>query len=418
MLDKITVNGGIPLSGTVSVHGAKNAVLPILAATVVAGGVHTIHNCPGLSDVETTVEILECLGAKVRREGHTLFVDTTGKIGNCIPEYLMRKLRSSVVFMGAVLARNKRVKISAPGGCELGPRPIDLHLKALAQLGAEIREEHGYLYVCAENLCGRPIHLDFPSVGATENIMLAAVTAEGITEITNAAREPEIADLQNLLCNMGADVTGAGTSVIRIRGKQRLQSAEYTVMPDRIVASTYLCAAAATGGSITVTDMCPEHIHAVLSVLSDCGCCISTDKTSVHLTAPERLKSPGAVRTMPYPGFPTDAQSLLLAVLCCAEGTTILTEAIFESRFKPVPELCRMGADIRVDGRMAVICGTKTLSGAEVKASDLRGGAALVIAALAAEGTTVIDAPQYIDRGYEALEENLTALGADIKRYR
>lgn len=417
-MGKIIVNGGKPITGTVRIHGAKNAVLPILAATVMAEGVHIIHNCPDLSDVVITIEILKSLGARVERRGHTLIVDTSGELGSVIPEELMRSLRSSVIFMGAVLARCRKAKLSAPGGCELGPRPIDLHLKALAQLGAEIHEEHGYLILTADRLRGKTIHLDFPSVGATENLLLAASMAEGETVILNAAREPEILDLANLLNQMGATISGAGTSTIRISGKQTLSPVEYTVMPDRIVAATYLCAAAATGGELTVTDMCPEHISAVLSVLEDCGCSLVRGKTSVHLKAPKRLMAPDAIMTMPYPGFPTDAQSLFLAMLCRASGTAILKETIFESRFKPVPELCRMGAKISVDGRVAVVCGVEKLSGAEVSAADLRGGAALVIAALSAEGKTQIHTPEYIDRGYEAFEETLSALGADIKRYR
>lgn len=417
-MGKIIINGGIPLSGSVKIHGAKNAVLPILAATVMVGGVHIIHNCPDFSDVMITIEILKSLGAKVTRSGHTLTVDTSGRLGSFIPEHLMRKLRSSVIFMGAVLARNSEAKISTPGGCELGPRPIDLHLKALAQLGADIREEHGYLICKTEGLKGKAIHLDFPSVGATENLMLAAAMADGETIISNAAREPEICDLACFLNNMGADISDAGTSTIKIIGKRKLVPSEYTVMPDRIVAATYLCAAAATGGDVTVTHMCPEHISAVLSVLDDCGCRLITMEDSVRLVAPERLAAPGSIKTMPYPGFPTDAQSLFLAMLCCAEGTSIITETIFESRFKPVPELCRMGAKINVDGRVAVIRGTEKLSGAQITASDLRGGAALVIAGLSAEGTTEIYTPEFIDRGYENFERNLASLGADITRYK
>ena len=415
-MGKIIVRGNIPLRGSVRIHGAKNAVLPILAATVMAGGVHIIHNCPDFSDVSTTIEILKSLGAEVKREHQTLIVDTTNANGSLIPEHLMRKLRSSVIFMGAVLARRREAKISTPGGCELGPRPIDLHLKALAQLGADIREEHGYLICKAEHLLGRSIHLDFPSVGATENLLLAAAMADGETIISNAAKEPEIEDLASFLNNMGAEIYGAGTSTIKIVGKQHLTPGEYTVMPDRIVAATYLCAAAATGGRVTVTHMRPQQISAILSILSDCGCVISTTEDTVSLKAPKRLVAPGAIKTMPYPGFPTDAQSLLLAMLCCAQGTSIITETIFESRFKPVPELCRMGAKINVDGRVAVICGVESLSGAQISAADLRGGAALVIAALSAEGTTEINTPEFIDRGYENFEKNLAQLGADIKR--
>ena len=417
-MEKIIVNGGVPLVGSVCVHGAKNAVLPILAATVLARGVHKLTNCPNLSDVATTIDILTSLGAKVTRTEEALIVDTTGECSCFIPEELMRKLRSSVIFMGAVLARCGQAKISAPGGCELGPRPIDLHIKALTQLGAKVREERGYLLLTTDGLKGRPIHLDFPSVGATENIMLAACEAEGETVILNAAREPEITDLALFLNKMGARITGAGTSTIKIIGKRPLSATEYRVMPDRIVAATYLCAAAATGGKVETKNVCPEHISAVLSVLEDCGCQIERKETSVRLVAPKRLKSPGAIRTMPYPGFPTDAQSLFLAMLTKASGTSIITETIFESRFKPAAELSRMGAKINIDGRVAVICGVEELFGTCVAAADLRGGAALLIAALSANGTTQIDCPHYIDRGYEDLEKNLLALGANVKRYR
>lgn len=413
-MSKIVVNGGNKLCGTVKVHGAKNAVLPILAATVMAGGVHTIHNCPCLSDVSVTCEILKELGATVTRDKDTLLVDTSGAMESFIPERLMRKLRSSIIFMGAILARKKEAKISAPGGCELGPRPIDLHIKALRELGAEIKEEHGYLICRAENLKGKEIHLDIPSVGATENIMLAACAASGVTVISNAACEPEIEDLAKFLNSMGAYILGAGTSTVTILGQQELKPAVHSVMPDRIVAATYLCAAAITGGEVTVTGVCTEHLSAVLAVLSDCGCKIVKGKDKVKLLAPKLLKSPGGIKTMPYPGFPTDAQSLFLAMLAKSDGTTLITETIFESRFKAAGELLRMGAKINVDSRMAVVKGVETLSGACVKAEDLRGGASLVVAALAAEGRTEINSPEFIYRGYENLEDNLRALGADI----
>lgn len=413
-MSKIVIRGGKKLSGTVRVHGAKNAVLPILAATVMVEGVHTIKNCPCLSDVSVTCEILQELGAKVVREGDKLTVDTRGQMNSYIPESLMRKLRSSIIFLGAVLARKKEAKISSPGGCELGPRPIDLHIKALRELGAEIKEEHGYLICRAENLKGADIHLDIPSVGATENIMLAACSASGVTVISNAAREPEIEDLAHFLNSMGARIKGAGTSTVTIEGKCDLKAATHRVMPDRIVAATYLCAAAATGSDITVTDVCTEHLSAVTAVLSDCGCKIQKEKERVRIIAPSTIKSPGSIKTMPYPGFPTDAQSLFLALLAKSEGTTLITETIFESRFKAAGELMRMGAKISVDSRVAAVFGVDKLSGACVKAEDLRGGAALVVAALSADGKTEINSPEFIYRGYENLEENLRILGADI----
>ena len=413
-MGKIVISGGKPLSGTVQVHGAKNAVLPILAATVVTGGVHIVENCPELSDVLTTVEILEELGARVKRENDTLIIDTSGELKSYIPERLMRKLRSSVIFMGAVIARNKTAKISSPGGCELGPRPIDLHIKALKELGADIREEHGYLICNGKNLKAAELHLDIPSVGATENIMLAAVKTLGVTVIHNAAREPEIEDLADFLNEMGADIRGAGTSTITVCGKSELTPARHKVMPDRIVATTYLCAAAATGGEVTVTGVCPEHILAPLAVLSDCGCEIKKSDTSITLKAPAFLKGANAIKTMPYPGFPTDAQSLFLAMLTKSRGTTIITETIFESRFNVAAELLRMGAKIDVNNRVAVVQGVEKLSGACVTAADLRGGAALIIAGLAANGKTEINSPHYIYRGYENIEKNLKSIGADI----
>ncbi len=413
-MGKIVVRGGEPLTGEVMVHGAKNAVLPILAATVVVGGVHIIENCPKLSDVSTTVEILKELGAEVMRDGDRLIIDTTADLSCYIPERLMRKLRSSIIFMGAVLARNKKAKISSPGGCELGPRPIDLHIKALRELGAEIIEEHGYLVCQAKELVGKEIHLDIPSVGATENAMLLAVAAEGETVIQNAAREPEIEDLAKMLNKMGAQILGAGTSKVTVRCAKKLTAAHHRVMPDRIVATTYLCAAASTGGDVTVKDVCPEHLSAVLAVLSDCGCMIEKGASFVRLRAPKRLLSVNSIKTMPYPGFPTDAQSLFLAMLSKSEGTTIISETIFESRFNVAAELCRMGAKISVDSRVAVVQGVDSLYGACVTAQDLRGGAALVVAALGANGKTEINSPQYIYRGYENLEKNLKTLGADI----
>ncbi len=413
-MGKIIISGGKPLSGTVRVHGAKNAVLPILAATVVAGGVHIIENCPELSDVLTTVEILEELGANVTREKNTLIIDTRGELKSFIPESLMRKLRSSIIFMGAVLSRNNQAKISSPGGCELGPRPIDLHIKALRELGVDIREEHGYLICDAVHLTAGEIHLDIPSVGATENIMLAAMNAVGTTVIHNAAREPEIEDLANFLNKMGADIRGAGTSTVVICGKKELKAVRYSVMPDRIVAATYLCAAAATGGEISVRNVCPEHLTACLAVLAECGCEINKEKNNIYLKAPKILVGGHSIKTMPYPGFPTDAQSLFLAMFSKSRGTTIIAETIFESRFNVAAELLRMGAKIDVNNRVAVVKGVDALSGACVTAADLRGGAALVIAGLSAKGTTIINRPQFIYRGYENIERNLREIGADI----
>lgn len=413
-MSKIKITGGLRLEGSVSVHGAKNAVLPILAATVLAKGVSVIKNCPNLTDVQNTVEILRFLGATVERNGNALTVDTTNADGVHIPEELMRKMRSSIIFMGAIIARNRRAKISAPGGCELGPRPIDLHIKALKELGVDIKESHGYIFCNADNLKSNRIFLKFPSVGATENLMLAACLNTGKTVISNAAKEPEISDLAKFLNSMGAKIEGFGSSEITITGVDTLKSSPHTVMPDRIVASTYLCCAAATGGEITVNNVISEHLSSVIDVLKDAGCTVLTAPNSVYLNAPKRLKAPAEIKTMPYPGFPTDAQSLFLSLLAAASGTSIITENIFESRFRHAEELNRMGADITIVGRSAVIKGVSSLSAANVTAHDLRGAAALVVAALSAPGETVIDNMGYLDRGYENFYENLSALGAKL----
>lgn len=415
-MSRILIEGGTPLSGAIDVQGAKNAVLPILAATVLNEGVNVLHNCPKLRDVDITLDILNYLGAKTKREGDTLTVDTRGALGNHIPEKLMRQLRSSIVFMGAILARNKYAKISAPGGCELGPRPIDLHMKALRELGVKIKEAHGYILCNGMEMRGKELHLSFPSVGATENVMLASVFAEGKTVIENAAKEPEIEDLARFLNQMGAKVSGAGSSRIVVEGVAQLHATEYCVMPDRIVATTYLCGAAVTGGSAELRKVCPEHLSASLACLRECGCDIAVGRDWVKLKAPKRLRAVSEITTMPYPGFPTDAQSLFLAMLCTAEGTSIVKETIFESRFKIAEELARMGADVTVDGRMAVIRGVEKLSGAVVSAADLRGGAALAVAALAAEGVTELENPHYIDRGYEDMTGTFALLGANIRK--
>lgn len=416
-MSRLVIEGGKPLRGTIPVQGAKNAVLPILAATILCdNGVSVIKNCPDLKDVATTIEILKELGVKVTRSGNTLTIDARGRIGHHIPERLMHELRSSIIFMGAILARKRKAKISMPGGCELGPRPIDLHIKALQESGCNICEKNGYLYASGRKLRSTHLTLDFPSVGATENVMLATCLLQGITVVENVAKEPEIVDLANFLNAMGAKIHGAGTERLEIEGVKKLHGTEYSIMPDRIAAITYLCAAAVTGGSITLTKVMPEHLETALSVLAQCGCSIQAGEDSVRLESPKKLVAPGSIKTMPYPGFPTDAQSLFLALLCTAEGTSKVQECIFTGRFKTAGELLKMGADITVLGDTATIKGVQTLSGAQVTAMDLRGGAALVIAALAATGITVIDKVCYIDRGYDQLEKNLSQLGAFIKR--
>lgn len=416
-MGKLIIKGGTPLRGDVMVHGSKNAVLPILAATVLCTkGVTVIRNCPHISDVKTTVKILRHLGAKVRQNGHTITVDARKKIKTSIPKQLMLRLRSSIIFMGAITARRKKVNISAPGGCCLGARPIDLHIATLRDLGCDIVEKKSKITVDAKNLRCADLSLRFPSVGATENILLAACLSDGTTRIKNAAKEPEIVDLANFLNAMGANISGAGTDEITINGVTELHGTEYSVMPDRIEAITYLCCGAVTGGDICLHGANAAHLEAALSRLAECGCHIEAVEDTIHLAAPARLTAPGDFETAPYPGFPTDAQSLFLALLATAEGTCKIRERIFENRFKTADELVLMGADITVCDDSATICGKKRLHGSSVHARDLRGGAAMVIAALAAGGITEIENVCYIDRGYEDLEETLSALGACVKR--
>ncbi|MBR6407108.1 MAG: UDP-N-acetylglucosamine 1-carboxyvinyltransferase [Clostridia bacterium] len=416
-MQKLIIEGGRPLRGDVVVHGAKNSALPILAACLTADGVSVIHNCPRLSDVRYSLEILEALGCKTGYESETAVIDASGANGFEISEDLMRKMRSSVVFLGAVLARFGKAKISFPGGCELGPRPIDLHLSALRQMGAEIYEEHGFLHCSAKNgLDGADIALSFPSVGATENIMLAASLARGETQIINAAREPEVIDLADYLNACGAKIFGAGKDVITIFGVKKLHGAQHSVIPDRIAAATYLSAVAAAGGSVCVLDAVPRHLSAVLPLFRHAGCDIEIKKKEIRITSDGAPGSFGTVRTMPYPGFPTDSQALIMAASTLSRGTSIFIETIFQNRYKQVGELLRMGANIKIDGRVAVVEGVERLHGASVVAHDLRCAASLIIAGLAARGETEITGLQYLDRGYESPEERLRGIGARIRR--
>lgn len=417
-LRKLIVNGGRKLEGELRVHGAKNSVLPLLSAAVLAHGETVMHNCPALTDVDAACRILTHLGCRCQRNGDTVTVDATNVSGYEIPDTLMREMRSSIVFLGAVLGRTGRCRLSFPGGCELGARPIDLHLAALRQMGAQITEEHGYLdCTAAGGLHGAKITLSFPSVGATENTLLAAVSAKGLTEIHNAAREPEIVDLAECLGKFGARIRGAGESVIYVEGIQRPEPCEHSVIPDRIVAGTYLCAAAITRGELILTHCEPAHMNGFLPVLESMGARIYTyGGGKMYLNCKKRLNSPPTVRTMPYPGFPTDIQAPFTALCATAEGTSVFVETIFENRFRHIPELVRLGASIKTEGRVCVVQGVKRLSGAKVCAAELRGGAALVTAALAADGTSEITGLGFIDRGYESLESALRSIGADIKR--
>ncbi|SMC41488.1 UDP-N-acetylglucosamine 1-carboxyvinyltransferase [Papillibacter cinnamivorans] len=410
------VNGGKQLYGNVKVHGAKNSVLPILAAAIVNPGESILHNCPDLSDVTASIKILEHLGCTVKRENGTIIIDSRSICRCDIPDELMREMRSSVIFLGAILARAGEAKMSFPGGCELGPRPIDLHLSSLRALGAHIEEKSGNLLCRADRMRGCEINLSIPSVGATENAMLAACSCEGTTTITNAAREPEITDLQNFLCSMGFSVFGAGGSTIVVEGKAKLHDCSHTVISDRIVAATYLTAVASAGGEVNVEDVDYRHLSTVTSILSEAGCRIRSEENSVIISCKKPLKAVRPVRTAPYPGFPTDAQAPLMAAMLCAEGTSVFIENIFENRYRHVDELMRMGADIKVEGRVAVVCGVPRLHGASIKATDLRGGAALVAAALGAEGESRISGISHIDRGYQSLERSLAEIGAEILR--
>ena len=409
------IEGGRPLEGSVEVHGAKNSVLPILAACLLAPGACVIQNCPRLSDVEASLAILRHLGCRAEWQGDGVVVDASTPSRWDVPDALMREMRSSVIFLGAILGRMGQARLCAPGGCELGPRPIDLHLAAIRALGGRVEDREGGLS-CSGQLRGADIVLSLPSVGATENAMLAAVCAQGTTTITNAAREPEIVDLQGFLQALGARVRGAGSSVITVEGGAPLHGGAYRVMGDRIVAATYLAAAAAAGGDVEVAGVDWRTLSTVTAVLKEAGCQVRSEADRINLQSAGRLKGVRPVRTAPYPGFPTDAQAPLMAALAGGTGCTVFVENMFESRYRHVDELIRMGADIRVEGRVAVVYGVSRLHGAAVRASDLRGGAALVVAALGAEGTTTVTGLHHMDRGYQSLEYDLQRLGAHIRR--
>ncbi len=416
-MSSFVVKGGNRLEGEIDVQGAKNDVLPILAATILNGGKNVIHNCPDLRDVNITIEVLKNLGCSVTKQGRILFVDSSDINGYTIPDTLMRQMRSSIIFLGAIISKFKKAVVSMPGGCEIGNRPIDLHLKALKQLGVKISESHGYINCEVDKLEGGNIHLDFPSVGATENIMLAACMAEGITTVTNAAREPEIVDLECFLNRMGAKISGSGSDVIKIEGVKRLYGVEHTIIPDRIAAATYLSCAAITGGQLILRHVNSGHMDAMTAVLKEMGCKIYDERNRIIISSPKgKLKNVKRIVTMPYPGFPTDIQSPFMSLSSISDGTSVFVENIFENRFQHVEELVRMGADIKVDGRIAVVQGVNKLSSARVVAKDLRGGAALIVAALSAEGVTTVENAKYIDRGYECIERYLSMCGVNIKR--
>ena len=408
------IKGGNKLEGTVKISGSKNASLPIIAATILNKGKTTLYNVPNIHDTQKMFEILKQIGAKVIKKTNKVIIDTKNINKNEIPEDLMRKMRSSVIFAGSILGTYKKCTFSYPGGCDIGTRPIDLHLKAFEKLGINITKNYGKIICNCDKIVGEKIDFEFPSVGATENAMLASVLAEGATTITNAAREPEIIDLQNFLNKMGAKIKGAGTNIIEIEGVKNLKrEVSYNIMPDRIEAGTFLCMAGISSGSITLENVMPNHIVPIIDKMQEAGAKIEIDKNTIKIQGPKKLKSVD-IKTMPYPGFPTDMQSVFTAMLTVAKGSSIVVENIFESRYKYVSELNRMGAKITVEGRTALIKGTKRLYGANVKAPDLRGGAALVTAALTAKGITTVENIEYILRGYENFEEKLQKIGVDI----
>lgn len=416
-MQKLIIKGGSRLSGEINLQGAKNSSLPILAGAFLADGESVINNCPKLSDIYSACRILTHLGCKCSINGNTVIVKSENSGIYSISDELMREMRSSIVFLGAVLGRYGQCSLSLPGGCELGPRPVDMHLSSLRRMGVTISEKYGMIECKAENgLKGARITLPFPSVGATENIMLAGAVADGITEIRNAAREPEIADLAEYLVKCGARIKGAGESTIIIDGVENLSGCEYEVMPDRIAAATYMGAVTAAGGELKINKIRYCDVDSFTNVFEQMGCKIYSYKDMMYIKSPEIINSVKSIKTMPYPGFPTDAQAIVMAVLCRARGTSIFEENIFESRYKHVDGLLRMGADIKVSGKTAIVEGRNKLYGTKVSATDLRGGAAMVIAGLSADGITEISEIKHIDRGYESIENVLSALGAEIKR--
>lgn len=418
-MSELYLQGGTPLEGKLTVQGAKNSVLPMLAACLLVPGAVELTNCPVLSDVTAAADILRHLGCKIGRDGHTLTVDAACVTGSEIPPPLMATMRSSILFLGPLLARMGEAVVTCPGGCELGPRPIDLHLGALRAMGCTVEERNGEIR-CSGRPRGGEVHLAIPSVGATENAMLCAAGGTGQTTIFNAAREPEIIQLQEFLNALGAKIQGAGGSVIAVEGGRALHGGSCAVIGDRIVAATLLAAAAAAGGRICLAGVDWRHLSTVLSVLHQAGCAVESGQREIVLTRLPSvpLQAVEAIRTAPYPGFPTDAQAPVMAALCTAHGSTRIEETVFDSRYRHVPELRRMGADIALRGREAEVRGVYRLRGARVTASDLRGGGALAVAALAAEGDTILTGIHHIDRGYEALEEMLRRLGAKAFRVR
>jgi UDP-N-acetylglucosamine 1-carboxyvinyltransferase len=411
----IVIQGGKRLKGEVAISGAKNAALPIIAAGLLCGGGHTISNVPRLADVTTLGRILQNMGVAFERQDRDILLDSSFIANPEAPYDLVRTMRASVLVLGPLVARMGHARVSLPGGCAIGARPINLHLMGLAKLGAAVEIEHGYVLVKASRLRGAHVYFDTVTVTGTENIMMAAVLAQGETMIENAAREPEVIDLANALTQMGAKIEGAGTDIIRIQGVEDLRPMSYAVMPDRIETGTFVIAAAITGGTVTIKDCFPGHLDAVLSKVAEAGAEIKTDDRTIRVTGQRSIK-PVNIKTLAYPGYPTDMQAQFMSLMTLAEGTSVINETIFENRFTHVAELRRMGANIQTEGRSAIVKGVPKLSAAPVMATDLRASASLILAGLAAEGQTVVSRIYHLDRGYEHIEEKLSALGADIKR--
>ncbi|HTP06087.1 MAG TPA: UDP-N-acetylglucosamine 1-carboxyvinyltransferase [Nitrospirota bacterium] len=411
----IVIQGGIKLRGEVVISGAKNAALPIIAAGLLCEGGHTIANVPHLADVTTLGKILQNMGITFERQGHDILLDSSGLTNPEAPYDLVRTMRASVLVLGPLVARMGKARVSLPGGCAIGARPINLHLMGLAKLGAAVEIEHGYVIAKAKRLRGAHVYFDTVTVTGTENILMAAVLAKGETTIENAAREPEVIDLANALKQMGAKIEGAGTDIIRIQGVESLVPMSYTVMPDRIETGTFVIAAAITGGELTIKNCFPGHLDAVLSKVAEAGAEINTGDGTIRVNGQRRIKAVD-IKTLEYPGFPTDMQAQFMSLMALAEGTSVINETIFENRFTHVAELRRMGANIQTEGRSAIVKGVPKLSAAPVMATDLRASASLILAGLAAEGQTVVSRIYHLDRGYEHIEEKLSALGADIKR--
>ena len=415
-MDKLLIEGGVPLAGKIAISGAKNAALPILCAALLTAEPLRITNLPRLNDVRTMLRLLAQMGVKVADEGaDAVTLDASGLDNPVAPYDMVKTMRASVLVLGPLLARAGEARVSLPGGCAIGARPVDQHIKGLQEMGAEIAVEQGYVQARAVRLKGARLFTDMVTVTGTENLMMAAALAAGDTVIENAAREPEVVDLANCLVAMGAQISGAGSDVIRIRGVDRLHGTTHRVMPDRIETGTYLCAAAVTGGAVRLTGTSTSYLDAVVDKLMDTGCDIVPERDAIRLKAPPKLTAV-SIRTAPYPAFPTDMQAQFMAINAVAEGTAVIRETIFENRYMHAVELARLGADIRIDGNTAVVRGVPRLNGATVMATDLRASASLVVAALAAEGETVVDRIYHIDRGYECIEEKLRQIGARIRR--